>query len=116
MNWRRIVWPEAERHLVPPEGGLPMLTVINTAKNIAYGRSAPVRRREYEGTSENDAGCQNMELAGCYHQEPMSFPALYKWCEEQAEKFKAYICDTGEFLDESLKKGKKSFWRHSLER
>ena len=50
---------------------------------------------------------KNMELAGCYHQEPMSFPALYKWCEEQAEKFKAYICDTGEFLDESLKKGKK---------
>ena len=45
---------------------------------------------------------KNMELAGCYHQEPMSFP-----CEEQAEKFKAYICDTGEFLDESLKKGKK---------
>jgi len=37
----------------------------------------------------------------------MSLPALYKWCEEQAEKFKAYICDTGEFLDESLKKGKK---------
>ena len=27
-------------------------------KNIAYGRSAPVRRREYEGASENDAGCQ----------------------------------------------------------
>ena len=42
---------------------------------------------------------KNMELAGCYHQEPMSFPALYKWCEEQAEKFKAYICDTGEFLE-----------------
>lgn len=50
---------------------------------------------------------KNMELAGCYHQEPMSFPALYKWCEEQAEKFKTYICDTGEFLDESLKKGRK---------
>ena len=23
---------------------------------------------------------KNMELAGCYHQEPMSFPALLLWC------------------------------------
>ena len=30
---------------------------------------------------------KNMELAGCYHQEPMSFPALIEWCEKQAEQF-----------------------------
>ena len=50
---------------------------------------------------------KNMELAGCYHQEPMSFPALLQWCNEQAEKFADYICDTGAFLEEALQKGKK---------
>ena len=30
---------------------------------------------------------KNMELAGCYHQEKMSYDALFHWCEEQAAKF-----------------------------
>ena len=30
---------------------------------------------------------KNMEFAGCYHQEPMSFPALLAWCKKQAEQF-----------------------------
>ena len=43
---------------------------------------------------------KNLELAGCYHQEPMSYPALLTWCEEQAELFGPYIADTGEYLEQ----------------
>lgn len=50
---------------------------------------------------------KNLELAGCYHQEPMSYPALYAWCEKQAEQFSHYICDTGRYLNQALVDGKK---------
>lgn len=49
---------------------------------------------------------KNLELAGCYHQEPMSYPALLSWCEKQAALFAPYICDTGSFLQQSLENGK----------
>ena len=49
---------------------------------------------------------KNLELAGCYHQEPMSYPALFNWCEEQVDKFGDYICDTGAFIDDALTHGK----------
>lgn len=50
---------------------------------------------------------KNLELAGCYHQEPMSYPALLSWCEKQAELFAPYICDTGSYLSQALLEGKK---------
>ena len=50
---------------------------------------------------------KNMELAGCYHQEPMSFPALLLWCRKQAEVFAPYICDTGSYLAAALSAGKR---------
>ena len=50
---------------------------------------------------------KNLELAGCYHQEPMSYPALLTWCEEQAELFGPYIADTGEYLEQTVSEGKK---------
>ena len=50
---------------------------------------------------------KNLELAGCYHQEAMSYPALLAWCEKKAELFGPYICDTGSFLDIALSEGKK---------
>lgn len=49
---------------------------------------------------------KNLELAGCYHQEPMSYPALLSWCQEQAAKFSPYICDTGSYIDHALSEGK----------
>ena len=49
---------------------------------------------------------KNLELAGCYHQEPMSYPALLTWCKEQAAKFSPYICDTGSYIDHALSEGK----------
>jgi len=48
---------------------------------------------------------KNLELAGCYHQEPMSYPALLSWCQEQAAKFNPYICDTGSYIDHALSEG-----------
>lgn len=49
---------------------------------------------------------KNLELAGCYHQEPMSYPALLDWCREQAEQFGKYVCDTGAYIDKALSCGK----------
>ena len=50
---------------------------------------------------------KNMELAGCYHQEPMSYDALLHWCRTQAEKFAPYICDTGAYLQNAGEQGKR---------
>ena len=40
---------------------------------------------------------KNLELGGCYHQEPMSYDALLEWCRMQAGQFAPYICDVGAF-------------------
>ncbi|WP_296117547.1 adenylosuccinate synthase [uncultured Eubacterium sp.] len=50
---------------------------------------------------------KNLELAGCYHQEPMSYPALYAWCEDQAAQFAPYIADTSRYLETALANGKR---------
>lgn len=50
---------------------------------------------------------KNLELAGCYHQNEMSYNALLSWCQKQAELFAPYICDTGSYLSDALKRGKK---------
>ena len=50
---------------------------------------------------------KNLELAGCYHQNEMSYNALLAWCQKQAELFAPYICDTGSYLSDALKRGKK---------
>ena len=50
---------------------------------------------------------KNMELAGCYHQEKMSYDALFHWCEAQAAKFAPYICDVGAFLQQAHDSGKR---------
>ncbi len=50
---------------------------------------------------------KNLELAGCYHQEPMSYPALLSWCEKQTQQFAPYITDTGDYLNTALRADKK---------
>ena len=57
---------------------------------------------------------KNMELAGCYHQEKMSYDALFHWCEEQAAKFAPYICDVGDYLDKADREGKKIMFEAQL--
>lgn len=67
------------------------------------------------GSDKNHVGIKNLELAGSYHQEPMSYPALLSWCEKQASLFAPYICDTGSFLGNALASHKRWFWKPSLE-
>ena len=50
---------------------------------------------------------KNMELAGCYHQEPMSYEALLNWCYAQAAQFGPYICDAGAYLQAASNAGKR---------
>ena len=50
---------------------------------------------------------KNLELAGCYHQEPMSYDALLEWCRMQAGQFSPYICDAGAFLQQAHDSGKR---------
>ena len=50
---------------------------------------------------------KNLELAGCYHQEPMSYDALLEWCRMQAGQFAPYICDVGLFLQQAHQSGKR---------
>ena len=50
---------------------------------------------------------KNLELSGCYHQGPMSFPALLDWCRAQAAQFSAYISCTGAYLENALSAGKR---------
>ena len=50
---------------------------------------------------------KNMELAGCYHQEKMSYDALLDWCRTQAERFAPFICDVGAFLQQAHDSGKR---------
>ncbi|MCQ5164310.1 adenylosuccinate synthetase, partial [Faecalibacterium prausnitzii] len=44
---------------------------------------------------------KNRELAGCYHQEPMSYDALLHWSRQQAASFAPFICDVGAFLQQA---------------
>ena len=50
---------------------------------------------------------KNMELAGCYHQEPMSYEALLNWFYAQAAQFGPYICDAGAYLQAASNAGKR---------
>lgn len=50
---------------------------------------------------------KNLELGGCYYQEPMSYSALLAWCQAKAREFGPYICDTGRYLGAALQNGKR---------
>ncbi len=91
----------------------------STRRGIAYAYSDKYRKKTLrlgdllhldkpyiQARLETMLESKNLELAGCYHQEPMSYPALLSWCEKQAALFAPYICDTGSYLQRSLENGK----------
>ena len=91
----------------------------STRRGIAYAYSDKYRKKtlrlgdllhlDEERTQERlkmILESKNLELAGCYHQEPMSFDALLSWCRGQAERFAPYICDVGKFLKIACDGGK----------
>ncbi len=115
MPWHRIQ-DELEEDRLAKTGS----AFGSTRRGIAYAYSDKYRKKTLrlgDLLHLNDPAVQNrlktmldaknLELGGCYHQEPMSFPALLTWCEKQAQLFGDYICDTGAWLDTALSAGKK---------
>lgn len=92
-----------------------MHTVTSTVKNTSPGRSPSFKEDSVKARLKTMLVAKNLELAGCYHREPMSYPALLTWCEEQAELFGPYIADTGEYLEQAVSEGKRWYWKPSLE-
>ena len=115
MPWHRVQ-DELEEARLEKDGS----AFGSTRRGIAYAYSDKYRKKTLrlgdllhlnEGYIHNRPhmmlDAKNMELSGCYHQEPMSYPALLSWCEKQAAAFSAYICDTGAFLRNALADHKK---------
>lgn len=92
----------------------------STRRGIAYAYSDKYRKKTLrlgdllhldEQRTQNRLhmilDAKNMELAGCYHQEPMSYDALLNWCRQQAACFAPFICDVGAFLQQAHDNGKR---------
>ena len=114
MPWHRVQ-DELEENRLAKSG----VAFGSTRRGIAYAYSDKYRKKtlrlgdllHLEEASVQQRlrtmlEAKNMEFAGCYHQEPMSFPALLTWCEKQAKQFSEYICDTGYYISQALDDGK----------
>lgn len=114
MPWHRIQ-DELEENRLAETGS----AFGSTRRGIAYAYSDKYRKKTIRMgdllhlDEENIRSrlkmmleAKNLELGGCYHQEPMSYPALLAWCSEQAERFSAYITGTGKFIEDALSNGK----------
>lgn len=115
MPWHRIQ-DELEEDRLSRSGA----AFGSTRRGIAYAYSDKYRKKTLrlcDLLHLDDSAVQtrlqtmleakNLELGGCYHQEPMSYPALMAWCREKAAEFGAYIFDTGSYLDQALKEGRR---------
>ncbi len=115
MPWHRIQ-DELEEDRLAKTGS----AFGSTRRGIAYAYSDKYRKKTLrlgdllhlddpavQNRLKTMLEAKNLELGGCYHQEPMSFSALLTWCEKQSELFGDYICDTGAWLDSALSAGKK---------
>ena len=92
----------------------------STRRGIAYAYSDKYRKKTLrlgdllhldEARTQNRLrmilDSKNLELAGCYHQEKMSYDALLSWCRAQAEHFAPFICDVSTFLQRAHDSGKR---------
>ena len=57
---------------------------------------------------------KNLTLTGVYHAQPYTEDMIEEWLEEAAEKIKPFICDTGDFLENAQKQGKKILFEAQL--
>ncbi len=114
MPWHRIQ-DELEEDRLAKSGK----AFGSTRRGIAYAYSDKYRKKtlrlgdllhlnepQVQDRLQMILEAKNMELAGCYHQEPMSLSALQFWCSGVAEQLKSYICDTSAFLEDELRQGR----------
>ena len=115
MPWHRVQ-DELEEARLEKDGS----AFGSTRRGIAYAYSDKYRKKTLrlgdllhlnEGYIHNRLhmmlDAKNMELSGCYHQEPMSYEALLNWCYAQAAQFGPYICDAGAYLQAASNAGKR---------
>ncbi|MGN8707237.1 adenylosuccinate synthetase, partial [Bacillota bacterium HCP3S3_E9] len=115
MPWHRIQ-DELEEERLSGSGR----AFGSTKRGIAYAYSDKYRKKtlrigdllhleepEVQDRISMILEAKNLELAGCYHQEPMSESAFRFWCGGMAEALRDYISDTGTFLENELKEGKR---------
>lgn len=115
MPWHRIQ-DELEEERLSGSGR----AFGSTKRGIAYAYSDKYRKKtlrigdllhleeqEVQDRISMILEAKNLELAGCYHQEPMSESAFRFWCDGMAESLRDYISDTGTFLENELKEGKR---------
>ena len=57
---------------------------------------------------------KDLTLSGVYGAEPVSAESLEEWTRDYAEKILPFVCDTGEFLRESEKAGKRILFEAQL--
>lgn len=114
MPWHKVQDELEENRLAKPEAPLALRRGIAYAysdkyrkKTLRLGDLLHLKEDSVKARLKTMLEAKNLELAGFYHQEPMSYPALLTWCEEQAELFGSYIADTGEFLEQALSEGKR---------
>ena len=57
---------------------------------------------------------KNLTIKGVYGADPVSISDIYKWVDEYCNKILPYICDTGRFLKDASKNGKKILFEAQL--
>ena len=113
MPWHKIQ-DELEEERLSKSGA----AFGSTKRGIAYAYSDKYRKKtirlgdllhldeeNVQARLKTMLEAKNLELAGCYHQEPMSLSALLSWCRQKAAKYAPYITDTGAFLEDALSYG-----------
>lgn len=57
---------------------------------------------------------KTLEVEGVYHKEPLSYEELLAWAQKYADMFRDYICDTGVYLTQANKAGKRILFEAQL--
>lgn len=57
---------------------------------------------------------KTLEVEGVYHKEPLSYDELLGWAQKYADIFHDYICDTGIYLTDAHKSGKRILFEAQL--
>ncbi len=57
---------------------------------------------------------KSLTIEGVYKSEPVDFDEIYAWLKKYAEMFRDYICDTGVYLNDAVKAGKRIMFEAQL--